>query len=300
MKNKNILILGASGFIGSNCFSYFSKKHNTLAVDVINHYSDDIILDTDFSITPKLIKEHKFDVILNCAGSSNIQASFLQTENDFRSNTVYVQQVLDAIKQFSPQSKFITISSAAVYGNPKNLPIKETDDKNPLSPYAVHKLLSEELVKNYAQIFKLSAISVRIFSAFGPGLHRQFFYDLYSKMRSNKEEVVLLGNGHESRDFVFIDDILNAFEILIDKANFVGEVYNIASGNESFINKTAHQFANIVSYKGSIIFSDQQAAGYPLNWQADISKLKAMGFETKTTLEEGLKNYVNWLKNNSE
>lgn len=292
----NILIVGASGFIGSNSFTYFSKKNFTIPVNVVNPALKDLILDKDFSLTQNLIKEHQFDVILNCVGSSNIQNSFLQSENDFNSNTAYVLKLLDAIKKFSPHTKFITISSAAVYGNPIKLPINENDAKNPLSPYAVHKILSEELVTNYARIFNLSTLSVRIFSAYGPGLRRQFFFDLYSKMMSNNQEIILMGNGNESRDFVYIDDILNAFDILIKKAHFHGEVYNIASGNESFIKETALMFADIVGYKGRIRFSDQQATGYPLNWRADISKIASLGFVPITELSNGLKLYYHWLK----
>ena len=290
-----ILIIGASGFIGNFCFNYFSKKNETVGID-INSFSKNIIVDPDMNLISQVIAK-KFDVIINCAGSSNIQNSFTDTANDFKLNVSYVKDVLEYVKTFSPETKVINLSSAAVYGNPKTLPIKEASDTSPLSPYGKHKLLSEQILKDNHHLHNLNTLSVRIFSAYGPGLKRQFFYDLYSKLKSNPTKVELYGTGNESRDFVFICDIADALEILIHKVAFKGEVYNIASGTESFISETAKSFAKIVNYKGEIIFTNDQIEGYPINWKADISKLTALGFMPKINLEEGLHHYYNWIKN---
>ncbi|MBA2613903.1 MAG: NAD(P)-dependent oxidoreductase [Bacteroidetes bacterium] len=292
-----ILIIGASGFIGNACFNYFSKKNETVGVDRINNTSNTIIIENDSTIIPNLVAK-KFDVIINCAGSSNIQDSFINTDNDFKLNVTFVKDLMELIKNSSPNTKVINLSSAAIYGNPKSLPIKESTHPNPLSPYGLHKLQSEKILKEYHYLFNLNTLSVRIFSAYGPGLKRQFFYDLYTKFTSGKDQIELLGTGNESRDFIFIADIIDALDVLIHKAKFDGGVYNIGSQRESFIQPTAKIFAKICNYKGEIKFTQKQFDGYPLNWEADISKLRSIGFFPKTKLEEGLKVYFNWIQNN--
>lgn len=293
-----ILILGASGFIGNACYEHFSKQHAVSGVDLIDHYSKGLILETETGVIEQLIRDKQFQVIINCAGSANIQKSFSDPKADFLSNTAYVERVLVSLKDHSPHTQFINISSAAVYGNPTQLPVSELADTHPLSPYGTHKLMSEELLSEYNRLFKIPTSSVRIFSAYGTGLKKQFFYDLYQRFHSDPKQITLFGTGYESRDFIFISDLVEALDLLITKAAFKGEVYNLASGVESFIHESASLFAGILNYSGKIHFSNEQLEGYPLNWQADISKLKSLGFEPAITLQEGLRRYAQWLKNN--
>ncbi len=293
-----LLIIGASGFIGNATLDYFSKKYTVTGIDAIGNVEKNILQINGFKEVEELISKNKFDVIINCAGSSNVLQSFNDPALDFELNTMLVQQILDAIRKHLPAAKLINLSSAAVYGNPISLPVKETDPTHPLSPYGLHKLLSEQLISNYCNFYGLQGLSVRIFSAYGPQLNRQFFYDLYIKFNSGKEYIELTGTGKESRDFIFISDIVEAFDVLIRKGKFTGEIYNLSSGEESFIDTTAGLFAAICDYKGEIRFNQQQFEGYPLNWKAATDKINALGFSPKIKLDDGLNTYFNSVKNN--
>lgn len=290
-----VLIVGASGFIGHFCVRSFSEDCEVTGIDTQPGIKD-VLIDTGFSVTLKEIAGGSYGLVLNCAGSSNVSQSFHDPKRDFELNTLLVQKILTTIKDHSPHTKFINISSAAVYGNPKVLPIRETDELQPLSPYGSHKKMSEEFIHSYCSLYHLKGLSVRIFSAYGEGLKRQFFYDLYTKFKANTGSIELAGTGKESRDFICVSDIAEALKILVLKAEFRGEVYNLASGEESFIGPTAELFARICDYKGEIRFTQKQFEGYPLNWKADITRLRQLGFEPKTKLEAGLKYYVNYLK----
>lgn len=290
-----ILILGASGFIGHFCLRSFSATCQVTGIDTQSG-TDGILPDADFSLTLKEIATASYDLVLNCAGSSNVLQSFQDPKRDFELNTMLVQKILKAIHDHSPHTKFINISSAAVYGNPKALPIKETDELEPLSPYGSHKKMSEKFITDYCGLHHLKGLSVRIFSAYGEGLKRQFFYDLYTKFKANADYIELAGTGNESRDFICVSDIAEALQVLAREATFEGEVYNLASGEESFIAPTAQLFAKICGYNGEIRFNQKQFEGYPLNWKADITRLRQLGFEPKTGLEAGLKHYVHYLK----
>jgi UDP-glucose 4-epimerase len=291
-----LLVLGASGFIGHAAMEYFSIRGTVTGIDRVDLFSRDIIITEDISVVRQLIREQGFDVILNCAGSSDVKGSFHDPEHDFALNVGFVQAILTAIKNTSPHTKFINFSSAAVYGNALSLPIRESDPLKPISPYGFHKMLSEQLVQEYHDLFKVRALSLRIFSAYGNGLKRQFIYDLYCKFMADPASVVLYGTGNESRDFIFIDDIMLALETLIHKASFEGEAYNVAGGSESFIHETSRLFADICAYQGNITFRGEQIEGYPINWRADITPLKALGFEPQTTMPQGLEHYYQWIK----
>ncbi|WP_317899506.1 NAD-dependent epimerase/dehydratase family protein [Aurantibacillus circumpalustris] len=290
------LIIGASGFLGNACFEEFSKSGVTFGTDYINTTNNPIYVDSDFSITEKLIRDNKPNLIINCAGSSNIQKSFEDPERDYQLNTVLVEKLVNALKLNSSDSKFINLSSAAVYGNPKDLPVKESHPTSPLSPYGKNKLLSENILQEYFKKHGVKGLSVRIFSAYGIGLKRQFFYDLSSKLISNPDKITLFGTGNESRDFIYVSDIVKALKVLSDKAEFDAAVINIASGEESVIKTTAELYAKIFDYKGEICFNGEQIAGYPLNWKADISKIQTLGFKREINLEKGMCLYVDWIK----
>jgi len=292
---QKVLVIGASGFIGSNCYSAFKATFDTTGVDVYPG-ADGVIQVSDFSETAVLLTEKNFDVVVNCAGSSNVQNSFANPHRDFELNTALVERLLTTIKVASPATRFINLSSAAVYGNPGKLPISETDAPAPLSPYGEHKLQAEQLVQRFFTSEGIKGLSLRIFSAYGVGLRRQFFFDLSQKFTQHPHAVTLYGSGHESRDFVYISDIVAALRCLINNATFDGGTYNLGSGTEAIIGETAHTYADIFGYKGQLLFSNTALAGYPVNWRADITKLRALGFEPAVSLQEGMTLYANWIK----
>lgn len=291
-----ILITGAIGFIGRAALDHFSEQHQVFGIDLNADRHKNILAHQNFSQTAALVKAEQFDVIINCAGSSNVSQSFHTPENDFSLNTVFVQNILCALQKSSPNTKFLQLSSAAVYGNPETLPVKESHRTKPLSPYGKHKLLSEQLVTSYFEFFGIRGLSVRIFSAYGPGLRRQFFSDLFSKFESDKQQVLLSGTGEETRDFILINDIVKAFDVLIKTASFNGEIYNLASETDLKIRDAAVLFADICGYNGKISFTQKQLEGYPLNWKADMQKLSALGFKPSTAIEQGLQLYFDWIK----
>ncbi|MES2679850.1 MAG: NAD-dependent epimerase/dehydratase family protein [Bacteroidota bacterium] len=291
-----VLITGASGFIGNAMLSHFKGLGEVTGLDLNPDPAKNILAHDDFEATRALIAQSAFDLLINCAGASDVQHSYRAPAGDFKLNTIYVEQILEALREFSPATKFVNFSSAAVYGNPKTLPVTENDPCQPLSPYGLHKLLSEQLTKSYHTFYQVPTLSVRIFSAYGPGLKRQFFYDLYSKFKAGNESVSLAGTGKESRDFIFIDDIVKAVVLLTERGRFDGGVYNLANAEETFIDDASLLFAKICGYKGKIQFSQRQFAGYPLNWKADTGKLTSLGFFPKTRMSDGLSLYHNWIK----
>lgn len=292
-----ILIVGSKGFIGSHCVDRFSYNHEVWECDVILEYSNPryISIDSVDSDFLEIFNNQQFDVCINCSGAANVPFSMEKPYNDFRLNTLNVFKLLEAIRLHNPKCKFITLSSAAVYGNPKELPIATDANREPVSPYGYHKVISELICEEYSRFWDIKTCCLRIFSAYGPRLKKQLFWDMYQKFE--KDEVIKLwGTGRESRDFIFIDDIIDIIELAIYNSKFNGEVINVANGKEITIREVADSFVSILNTPKKVVFNQAARKGDPINWVADISIIKSWGYEQKTTLLDGIKHYVSWIR----
>ena len=204
-------------------------------------------------------------------------------------------ELLNAIRHYANACRVIFLSSAAVYGNPESLPVAESHVLKPVSPYGFHKLQSELICREFAQVYQLKVASVRIFSAYGAGLRRQVLWDIVRKVLS-PGAIMLQGSGAESRDFVHVDDIARAIHQVASKADLCGEVYNVGSGVETSIATLVDLTINLLSVERVCEFDGRVPPGTPLNWCADISRLQSLGFRPTIPLSEGLANFVSWSK----
>jgi dTDP-glucose 4,6-dehydratase/UDP-glucose 4-epimerase len=291
-----ILIIGCNGFIGSNALKYFKEKKYTVIGSDIKIGASEMSSEINNSIKlADLFQSERFDVCINASGSSTVAFSLQNEQEDYLLNYKNVELLVNAIKVHQPQCKLINLSSAAVYGNPSVLPINEDSATKPISPYGKHKLLSEQLLLECAKNDGLATLSLRIFSVYGNGLKKQLFWDMYQKSLTGNL-IELYGTGHETRDFIHIDDLMFALEQIILHASFDGSTINVASGIESTIKSAASTFVTYLNPKLIINFNDFQNNIDPRHWKADISRLKTLGFTPKISLEEGLKKYASWLK----
>lgn len=292
-----ILIIGSKGFIGSHCVDYFqSKGFEVFQADVNSSLESNYYRiehqNSDFSLP---FKEHQFEVCINASGSAHVGFSFENPSKDFELNVINVQKILVAIRDYNSSCKFINFSSAAVYGNPEILPIAENSICKPLSPYGFHKLQSELLLTEYHNFFGLNTCSLRVFSAYGPRLKKQLFWDLYQKA-IQEGAVSLFGTGNETRDFIYIDDLIQIIDLVLQNFLFKGSIYNVASQVETTIIEAAQIFLNEFSPEKQLLFNGIVKVGDPANWLADIESLKDYGFKAKFDLQSGLKKYAEWLR----
>lgn len=293
----DILVIGSQGFIGRHCVQYFADRgHQVSHADIVEanlpHYYCLSRYNTSFD---SLFNNKNFDFCINASGSANVGFSFDHPNIDFELNVINVHKILVAIRTFNPLCKFVNFSSAAVYGNPESLPIQENQTKNPLSPYGFHKLQSEYILKEYNRFFGIGTASLRIFSAYGPGLKKQLFWDLFQKTQ-NSNNIELFGSGNETRDFIYIEDLLKAIELVILNSPFNGECYNVASGFEIKIKDAVMTFFNHFDSSIKLAFTGKQKIGDPDHWVADISNLKSLGYAPLWTLNAGLKETSEWMK----
>jgi len=299
--SKTVLITGVAGFIGRYAARSFSKNGwEVTGVDVVSPENAPLSnLKAYFSLNlpdpeiDRILKDNTPDVCIHCAGRASVGLSISDPSSDFYDGAVLTFELLNALRQFAPACKFIFLSSAAVYGNPETLPVTEIQPTNPISPYGFHKLICEQLCREFYQVYGLPTAVVRIFSAYGPGLHRQVIWDICRKALT-LNTVKLQGTGKESRDFIHAADIANALLVVARSSPMKGDVYNLASGKEVTIKALVDIILRQCGRESSEVFDGIIPDGTPSNWVADISKIRKLGFSPSISLEEGVKFFVDW------
>lgn len=302
-QNTSAVITGVAGFLGRYVAQHFSELGWTvIGIDNIapenaplsplsSYYS----LKLPDTALNDVIRKHAPEVFIHCAGSASVGQSVTDPVRDFYANTVLTFEVLNALRLHAPGCRFILLSSAAVYGNPETLPVTENHLPAPISPYGFHKWQCEQLCQEFTGVYGLQTACLRIFSAYGPGLHRQVLWDICRKVILQKS-LTLQGTGKESRDFIHALDIAGAIHIVSSKAPMRGEVYNLASGQEVTIKELANMALNALGSRITPLFDGILPPGTPLNWRADISKLSSLGFALSIPMHQGVKSFANWCR----
>lgn len=300
---KRMVITGVNGFIGRNAREYFENEYDITGIDLaaksceenskITYYQCN--MSKDAQELSNIFTDVQPDVILHCAGSANVGASVVNPMADLDGNLHSLYQLLLALKSFEKKPKIIFLSSAAVYGNPKQLPITETAELAPISPYGIHKLMCEELCHYYNRVHGYKARFIRIFSCYGKGIRKQILWDMYQKYE-NAGKIGLFGTGEESRDFIHVSDIMQSIRLIL-QYDGPEEVFNVANGEEVTIKELADTYAAKLGENSDIIsFNGETKVGDPNNWRADISLMKKLGYRKTVDIETGIGEYVNWVK----
>jgi len=300
---STILITGVAGFIGRHLARFFTEEgHRIIGIDAVppenaplSHIGTYYRLDLPHAELERILQTESPDVCIHCAGRASVGLSLIDPASDFRAGTLLTFELLDALRRYAPTCRCIFLSSAAVYGNPQTLPVSETHPPAPISPYGFHKWQSELLCREFATIYGLPTASVRIFSAYGPGLRRQVLWDICQKALTH-DVVRLQGTGQESRDFIHVRDICRAIAFVADIAPLRGEMYNVASGQATKIETLARLIIAEIAKPLILEFDGTVPSGTPLYWQADISTLINAGFRLSIPLENGIKTFVTWCR----
>lgn len=294
-----VLITGSNGFIGRAISLRMQKENYTVyewsreGLFLNNSKIQSFVIEKPED-AEKVLLIVKPDIVMHCAGSADVNYSVQHPYEDLSSNYITTHNILFAMKKTGVTSRFLLFSSAAVYGNPVKLPMSEEEPVHPLSPYALHKRAAEEVCLYMNKNYHMDVKILRLFSVYGPGLKKQIFWDMYHKVKESGR-LNLMGSGEESRDYIYIDDLVEAVILVaLDEGRDI--IYNIANGEETTIYKVAMTFAKYMKIPQELVtFSGRRREGDPINWRADITKLKMLGYKRKYSFEDGVEEYVDWL-----
>ncbi|WP_425340416.1 NAD-dependent epimerase/dehydratase family protein [Ciceribacter sichuanensis] len=299
---ESVIVVGAAGFLGKEVSRLCQKQGlTTIGVDINPPEEGElfsrfhVVKQGDLNIG-SILSSIKPTYVINLAGNADVSRSVKEPRFDFNLSVDLFSSLLEQVRQLSPETKVLLASSAAIYGQPRELPILETMQPRPISPYGYHKWMCELLTQEYHAIYGTRVAALRVFSAYGAGLRKQIFWDLCRKCAVDRE-IQLSGDGTESRDFIHVNDIASAILCILRNSPFCGEAINVASGRETSIREIAELVIGGFGMDCSCLsFSGLQRAGDPKNWRADVSKLGTLGFTPSMDLKRGVASYVEWFR----
>ena len=297
-----VIITGAYGFVGRNVAKNFANAgwmvvgigHGSWVREewrqwgISEWHTADITTDAlqSYAGSP--------EVIVHCAGSGSVGFSMTHPHQDFQRTVATTVAVLEFVRLHAPRAHVVYPSSAGVYGVAKKMPIVESDPLVPVSPYGVHKKISEEMCCSYAHHFGISVAIVRLFSVYGIGLRKQLLWD--ACMRISKGENIFFGSGMETRDWLHVNDAASLLLTASERASSECPIVNGGSGQGVLVREVLSELFVCFGRSEAPKFSGASRAGDPLHYIADPSRLCSWGWQPKTSWRDGLREYVNWFK----
>lgn len=315
-----VLITGGAGFIGSSlAHKLVELGANVTVLDAMlplyggNEFNLEGIRDKieftrgdirDEKLVAKVVKGK--DIIYNFAAQVSYIDSKEQPFLDLDINGKGHLVVLEEVRQHAPTAKVLFSSSRLVYGKIQKNPVFESHPTEPLSLYGIHKLLGEKYYQYYSNTFGIHTVSVRIPNPYGP--RQQMKHSKYSivgwfmRRAMEGQTIEIFGDGKQERDYLYIDDIVDAFVLLTEKGE-AGEVYNIGT----------HERVRFVDMVDAILAEvgcgDKKNVPWPKNYEknetgnyiADTSKIEALtGWKPRVSLREGIRHMAQYYKRNKE
>lgn len=297
---KKVLVTGAHGFVGRNAALAFKKKgYRVIGIGLgkwIEEDHRDFGIDewNESSVSFEALKGIKqIDTIIHCAGSGSVGYSLTHPLEDFQMTIDCTAGVLEYMRIYCPHARLIYPSSAAVYGAAEDRPIRETDILNPVAPYGYYKKIAEILCESYSKNFSLNISIIRFFSLYGRGLKKQLLWDACNKFASGNAEIIFYGTGNETRDWIHINDAVSLIYEVSQSSNKF-EILNGGSGRRVTIKEILDFMAQVFGKKQEAVFNKETRHGDPKYYHADMTTAFKLNWRPVTSLEEGVKEYVEW------
>lgn len=275
-----ILVTGGAGFIGSNLVDELIKSHDVVVLDNLTTGKKENINPKAIFIKGDIREERDVkkamagcSVVFHLAAQTDVMKSVENPDLDYQVNVVGSQVVFSAARNVG--AKIIFTSSAAVYGDAKP-PHNEDMECKPISDYGKNKSRAERLLKKDGNAF-----IARAFNCYGPD-GNSVINTFCSQLRAGKE-ITIFGNGLQTRDFIYITDVVSALMLGLKKSG----TYNIGSGSETSVLNLVDMIAAVSGKKPKMKF-ERPREGEIERSRADISKIKRLGWAPKVTLEEGV------------
>ncbi len=317
---KTYFITGGAGFIGSTLSKRLLKEGNKVVVidnfcefydvklkeenvaELLNYenfklYRGDI---RDREILSKIFTENKIDVVMHLAAMAGVRPSIENPILYQDVNCMGTQNILEEMRIHNVKNGAFA-SSSSVYGNCDTVPFREDMVVDyAISPYAATKKANEVMTHVYHKLYGFNMIMLRFFTVYGPKQRPDLAINKFTRLMLNGEEIPMFGDGSTSRDYTYVDDIVDGVikscEYVMNNEN-VYELLNIGNSSPLSLMEMIKIIGNVIGVEPKIKQLPMQPGDVERTY-ADVSKAKKLlGYEPKTTFEDGVKNFVEWYKN---
>jgi dTDP-glucose 4,6-dehydratase len=314
--SKRVLVTGGAGFISSNFIRHLlaNTPYHVVSIDALTYAGNlenlaDVISHERLSFVHGDIRDAALvrdvvanvDVIVNAAAESHVEKSIEEGASEFVTTNVEGTQILlDAVRA-APVERFILISSSEVYGTAERAPMDEEHPLNPRSPYAATKAGADRLAYSYWVTYELPIVIVRPFNNYGPRQHPEKVVPRFVTQALCEEPLTIHGDGHASRDWLYVDDDAEAIEAIIEAPldRVAGEVLNVATGVDISVADIADLVLDALGKDAGLRVHVPERPGQVDRHIGSTEKIARLtGWRARTSFAEGLERTIDWYRQN--
>ncbi|AEH36995.1 GDP-mannose 4,6-dehydratase [Halopiger xanaduensis] len=317
----NVLVTGGAGFIGSHITEgLLETGHNVITLDVLDPYYDLGIKErnieicretggdrfefvegsiTDEELVRDIISSNDIEFVYHQAAQAGVRTSVENPKKPHEINTTGLLNLLVAADDHGIK-RFVNASSSSVYGEVEYLPYDEDHQNVPQSPYGVTKLTAEHYCRVWNDVYDVPTVSLRYFTVYGPRMRPNMAITNFTSRCLNAKPPVIYGDGQQTRDFTYIDDIVDANLSLLETDAADGEVMNVGSTGNITIEELAE---HIIDETGTDVGIEYTAAkeADARHTHADVTKARELiDYEPSTSIREGVLKFVDWYRENRD
>lgn len=319
-KQKNILITGGAGFIGSHLVARLLSENENRRVAVVDDFNDfysplvkranisPFLENPNFSLSEvdicdatklrRVFLENEFDSIVHLAARAGVRPSLVEPQIYNRTNVGGTLNLLELAKEFNVK-QFVFGSSSSVYGVNCKIPFAEDDQiSRPISPYAATKAAGELLCHTYAHLYDISIVCLRFFTVYGARQRPDLAIHKFTRLISENRPIQMFGDGTTRRDYTYIDDVIAGVCAAIDYKKSAFEIFNLGESQTIELRELIKLLEENLGERAIIERRPMQPGDVPQTF-ADISKARELlNYNPQTKIEAGVKKFVEWFNRN--
>ena len=320
---KTYLITGGAGFIGSSLAkSLLNEGNKVIAIDNFCDFYNpkikesnvkELLESSDFKLyrndirdretIAKIFNENNIDVVVHLAAMAGVRPSIENPVLYQEVNCMGTQNILEEMNAHNLKN-LVMASSSSVYGNCKEVPFREDMIVDfAISPYAATKKANEVMTHVYHKLFNMNVIMLRFFTVYGPKQRPDLAINKFTRLMLEGKEIPMFGDGTTSRDYTYIDDIVDGIKrgcrYVLENTD-VYEILNLGNSSPVSLKEMINTIGEVVGVEPKIRELPMQPGDVERTF-ADVSKAKSLiGYEPKISFKQGIENFVNWYKENIE